>query len=114
MKYTVQFECNSFWDTPLFSIWCIEEVMKHLIEYNANDLSDIMETLKDAWMLSDEWEKFYSRHWEKYYKKKKSVEDQLEESRQTISKTDKAYLINNRWKMKEVTRKFLESKRVEV
>ena len=82
----------------------MEKVMKHLVEYDANDLSSIMETLQDAWMLSSKWRKFYSWHWEKYYK----------ESRQTMSKIDKMYLIASRNKMKEVTRKFLESKRLEV
>lgn len=92
----------------------MEKVMKHLVEYDANDLSSIMETLQDAWMLSSKWRKFYSWHWEKYYKKQKSVVEQLEESRQTMSKIDKMYLIASRNKMKETTRQFLECKRLEV
>lgn len=77
----------------------MEEVMKHLSEYDAEMLSDIIETLQDAWMLNEKWKEFYSRHWENYYKKKKSVTEQLEETRQTLSKTEKTYLIANRNKM---------------
>lgn len=32
------------------------------------DANDIIETLKDAWFLNKEWEKFYSRHREKHRK----------------------------------------------
>ena len=32
------------------------------------DANDIIETLKDAWFLNREWEKFYKRHREKHRK----------------------------------------------
>lgn len=58
MKYTVQFECNSFWDTPLFSIWCIEEVTipdefseSHDVDCIDPEIENVMEQLLMDWLL---------------------------------------------------------------
>lgn len=86
-----------------------------LFEYGVTDVSDILETLDDAWCLSDKGKELYVYHHSNYYQTKSKpwdwIMDRVSKHRETLSEKRKKECIENRKDVANVNvRKFLETK----
>lgn len=93
----------------------LKVVCDQLFEYWVTDVSDILETLDDAWCLNDKGKDLYRYHHTNYYQTKSKpwdwIMERVKKHRETLSDKQKKQCIEDRKDVANVNvRQFLENK----